>query len=133
MVGMSSLSAEQPTRQSGHNVHRQTVELSTREVTRLLVDGLGGNLVAFIVDRSEQTVRRWIDGNQDPGLAIERKLRDALQIFGLVREADKTHHVARSWFIGMNPQLDDVSPSEMLRDGHAREVLAAARAYVTGG
>jgi len=130
---MSSLSTQKPTRQSGANAHRQTVELSTREVARLLVDGLGANLVAYIVDRNVQTVRRWIDGDQDPVLEIERKLRDALQVFALVREADRTHHVARSWFIGMNPQLDDVSPSQMLRDGHSREVLAAARAYVTGG
>lgn len=130
---MSSLSTTNGARQSQGTAHRQTVQLSTREVARLLSEGLGTNLVGFIVDRTEQTVRRWVDGTQDPGLQIERTLRNALQIFQFVREADGTHHVARSWFIGMNPQLDDASPAEMLREGNAREVLAAAKAYVQGG
>ncbi|TCW18822.1 hypothetical protein EDD19_1484 [Dietzia cinnamea] len=35
--------------------------------------------------------------------------------------------------MGMNPQLDDVSPAEALADGQHREVMAAARAFVAGG
>lgn len=120
-------------RQANGKVHRETVDLSVREVTRLLAEGLGTHLTAYIVNRSEQTVRRWIEGQQDPSLDVERALRNTLQIFRLVEDADGTRHVARSWFIGMNPQLDDISPAELLRDGGFREVLAAARAYVSGG
>jgi len=39
----------------------------------------------------------------------------------------------RSWFIGMNPQLDDRAPAEVLREDDLREVLAAAQAYLAGG
>ena len=59
----------------------------------------------------------------------ERRLRDALQVFSLIYEADGPE-VARAWFLGMNPQLDDDSPVEQLTAGNAREVLAAARSYV---
>jgi hypothetical protein len=36
-------------------------------------------------------------------------------------------------FMGMNPQLDDVSPAEALAEGRHRQVMAAARALVSGG
>jgi hypothetical protein len=38
--------------------------------------------------------------------------------------------VVRAWFMGMNPQLDDENPAEVLAEGRSREVMAAARAYV---
>ena len=31
--------------------------------------------------------------------------------------------------MGMNPQLDDENPADLLPKGRAREVMAAARAY----
>lgn len=116
-----------------NSAHRTTVELSTQEVARQLADNLGINLAAYIVSRNEQTFRRWVDGTQQPTLSTERLLRSALYVFELVAEADRTRHVARSWFIGMNPQLNELSPAEVLRDGNAREVVAAAQAYITGG
>lgn len=39
----------------------------------------------------------------------------------------------RAWFIGLNPQLDDVSPAEAIHDGRLKEAKAAARAFVAGG
>lgn len=44
-------------------------------------------------------------------------------------EADAT---IRAWFLGSNPQLDDLSPAEALREGLNRETLAAARAFLAG-
>jgi hypothetical protein len=35
--------------------------------------------------------------------------------------------------MGMNPQLEDVSPAEALAEDRYREVMAAARAFVSGG
>jgi len=37
------------------------------------------------------------------------------------------------WFMGMNPELNDETPAEALVDGRAREVMAAARAFVNAG
>ncbi|MCU1419892.1 MAG: hydrolase family protein [Mycetocola sp.] len=41
--------------------------------------------------------------------------------------------VARAWFMGMNPHLNDETPAEVLADGRTREVLAAARAFIDAG
>lgn len=40
---------------------------------------------------------------------------------------------ARAWFMGMNPPLDDESPAEVLFTGRARDVMAAARAFISAG
>lgn len=41
----------------------------------------------------------------------------------------------RAWFIGMNPDLDDISPAELLHDGDIADVgpmvLSAARAHLS--
>jgi hypothetical protein len=43
----------------------------------------------------------------------------------------------QAWFQGMNPQLDDVPPARLLRDGQldaaGQQVLAAARAFAAAG
>jgi len=37
--------------------------------------------------------------------------------------------VVRAWFMGMYPHLDDENLADLLAEGRAREVMAAARAY----
>ena len=39
----------------------------------------------------------------------------------------------KAWFIGMNPELDDVSAAEVLRSGRVQDVLGAARAFLFNG
>lgn len=41
--------------------------------------------------------------------------------------------VVRAWFIGMNPQLQDLSPAEVLRDGEDKVAMEAATAFLAGG
>ena len=62
----------------------------------------------------------------------ERRLRAAFQVFHLLLAEDSAH-VVRAWFIGMNPQLDDDSPAEAIRDGRLKDTLAAAKAFIAGG
>lgn len=76
------------------------------------------------------TTRRAL-GVRIPG-AGEANLRVAFQVFRLIQTVDAPQTV-RAWFMGMNPQLDDVSPAEALSEGAHREVMAAARAFVAGG
>jgi hypothetical protein len=49
----------------------------------------------------------------------------------------QTSEVARAWFQGLNPQLDDRSPARLLREGDVDEigpeVIAAERAFLVGG
>jgi hypothetical protein len=33
----------------------------------------------------------------------------------------------------MNPQLDDDSPAESIREGRLKEALSAAKAFISGG
>jgi hypothetical protein len=102
-------------------------------VAQYLNDNIGPKLVAYMVGKSTQTVARWADGSQaPPQTEVERKLRGAFQIVQLLVETD-SRHVVRTWFIGMNPQLEDRSPAEVIADGDVRAAMAAARAFTPGG
>ena len=53
-----------------------------------------------------------------------------------IRSRD-SRSVVQAWFQGMNPQLDDVPPARLLREGQvddaAQAVLAAAKAFAAAG
>jgi len=38
-----------------------------------------------------------------------------------------------AWFLGLNPQLDDRSPAQSIREGDFRDVLVAAKAFLAWG
>jgi hypothetical protein len=106
-------------------------------VVKELSDLLGSKLVAYIADVSEtRAVREWSEGEREARAPIPLKLREALRIARLIAQYDGAE-VARAWFQGLNPQLDDRSPARLLREGDLDEVgpdvLSAARAFVTGG
>jgi hypothetical protein len=44
----------------------------------------------------------------------------------------ESDHIARSWFIGANPLLDEVAPFMALREGESQKVLRAAEAFISG-
>ncbi|WP_440709381.1 hypothetical protein [Herbiconiux sp. YIM B11900] len=98
----------------------------------VLSDILGKGLVAVIVDRDVKTVSRWSAGQGPRGDEDRRRIIDAVQIVEILRTVESPD-VVRAWFMGMNPQLDDENPAEMLAAGRAREVMAAARTYVDLG
>lgn len=62
----------------------------------------------------------------------ERRLRAAYEIAQLLVRFDSSR-VVKAWFIGLNPQLDDESPAEAIREGGLKEAMNAARAFVAGG
>lgn len=109
-----------------------SVELSAIDVAAALQDQLGQALLGLIVDRDIRTVALWVSGDVQPPEASERRLRDTFQIMTLLVAVDAAP-VARAWFMGMNPQLSDETPAEVLAAGRVREVLAAARAFVDAG
>lgn len=112
---------------------RRSQEYTVPEVTQYLVEALGPKLTAFLVGKDVQTVARWAKGAQRPPQAeVERTLRAAFDM-ALLLAAEDSRHVVRAWFIGMNPQLDDLSPAEVIAEGRLREAMAAARAFVAGG
>ncbi len=119
------------TGQARTTAHRQSIIVSQTDLVEALTTKLGAKLVAFIVTRNVSTISRWKSG-QDAGEAALLPLRITYQVIQMLegQEADST---IRAWFMGSNPQLDDLSPAEALRDGLNRETLAAARAFLAGG
>lgn len=80
-----------------------------------------------------QTAGRWAsDAKRHPRDNHERRLRATYQVFQQLQAVEAAPTV-RAWFMGMNPQLEDASPAEALAGDREREVLAAARAFITGG
>lgn len=112
--------------------HQQAVKLAVADVASFLTENLGTTLTGLIAGVNARSVQRYAKGETQPGAAVEARLRTAFQVFNLVQSVE-TPHTVRAWFIGMNPQLDDTSPVEALAAGQAREVLTAARAFVSGG
>jgi hypothetical protein len=109
-----------------------SVEVRVTDVAAALQEQLGQTLLAVIVDRDIRTVARWVSGDVQPPQASQQRLRDTFQIMTLLVTADAAS-VARAWFMGMNPQLNEETPAEVLADGRAWEVLAAARAFLDAG
>lgn len=121
-------------REAATDAHRTTVESSVADIAAFLQDALGQKLVAFMVGVDDpKTIGRWASAKsapQDP--EVERRLRDAYQIFRLLL-AKESPYTVRAWFVGLNPQLDDEPPASAIREGRTRETLIAAKAFLAGG
>jgi hypothetical protein len=120
-------------RSTPQDAHRKAVQSSIQDVVGYLQEVLGQKLVAYIAGVSDpRTVGRWASGERAPRAENEQRVRHAYQIFQLLL-AEEAPHTVRAWFVGLNPQLDDVSPAESIRNGMFREVLVAAKAFLAGG
>lgn len=120
---------------SAAQAHAKAVQISREDMARFLDEKLGTSLLALTVGVSPRTVRRWLErGSVTPRSndAVERRLRAAYQVFDLLQNAEAAPTV-RAWFMGMNPQLDDLSPAEAIAADSHREVMSAARAFLAGG
>jgi len=112
--------------------HRQAVLAPMADVADFLQDLLGRRLVAYIAGvKDAKTVSRWANGEAEARQESETRLRVAYEIAHLLIEFDSSR-VIKAWFIGLNPQLGDISPAEAIHDGHSKEALVAARAFIAG-
>ncbi|MEU6070703.1 XRE family transcriptional regulator [Streptomyces sp. NPDC047082] len=110
--------------------HTAAVRSKVADIARFLQDNLGQRLTARIAGISDpKQVGRWATGAATPRPTAEARLRDAIQIFNLIQQAESVY-IARAWMIGMNPQLEDTAPIQCIADGRARDAMVAARAYV---
>jgi len=110
--------------------HSQAISLPINEVVKQLVDLLGATNVAVIGGVGEtRAVDQWILGRKPQRSHV---LRFALQI-GTMIAARTERELARAWFHGSNPYLDDAIPLLLLRDAPLPEVqvklMTAARAF----
>ena len=99
---------------------------------------LGARLCAVLGSVQEtRVVEQWAAGSRKPLAMVQRRLRVALQAAAPIAEVDSAA-VAQTWFLGMNPLLDDCSPLLLLLcEGDLDEVepavIGAARAFVGDG
>lgn len=114
--------------------HRQSVHASVAEVAGYLQELLSRRLTAYIAGvKDARTVTRWASGEvENARYENEQRLRTAYEIAQLLVRFDSPR-VVKAWFIGLNPQLGDVSPAEAIHDGELKEAMSAARAFVAGG
>jgi len=117
--------------------YEDSLRFSTAELVTQLRDVLGARLVAYLGSVTEtRAVRQWAEGARRPSTEVVQRLRVAYQITALLRHRDSAE-VVQAWFQGMNPQLDDVAPARLLREGDldtvGPRVLAAARAFAAVG
>jgi hypothetical protein len=120
-------------RSLAEKVHRDATFSSIADAAEFLQDLLSRRFVAYVVGVDAKTVSRWANREVERvRQESERRLRTAFEIALLLTVFDSPP-VIRAWFIGLNPQLGDVTPADAIREGQLPEALAAARAFVTGG
>jgi hypothetical protein len=117
--------------------HTHAMRATFPQIATELRELLGARLVAYLGSvRETRAVHQWADGDRQPSAGIQQRLRLALQVALPIAEADGKE-IAQAWFQGLNPELDDHSPAQMLRDGDPEEagpaVIAAARAFLADG
>ena len=117
--------------------HQDSVRLPEAELVRGLTDILGLRLVAYIGSVKEtRAVRQWADGERKPSVEVMTRLRHSYHVAALLAEHDPAS-VVQAWFQGLNPELGDIPPATLLREGSTdetvRQVLAAARAFAADG
>jgi hypothetical protein len=104
-------------------------DIDVREIVRRLNGSLGATLVAALTGASDaMTAREWArhDG-PEPGPDASKLLFFAHDVWRMVAEAEG-EVVARAWFIGANPWLDDDTAVNAIRVGRLVAVAGAARA-----
>lgn len=111
--------------------HTETLRLSTAELVQQLNRHLGATLVAVLADvRDNKLPYKWAkaDGPHPRPAGLQR-LQVADRAWATVASAEG-QNVARAWFIGANPRLDEQPPYLAIRDGHFKQVISAASAFV---
>jgi len=110
--------------------HDHTMSIPIAQVVQELADLLGPTTVAVIGGvRETRAVQQWMTDREPQRPDV---LRFALQIASMMASS-KDREMARAWFHGANPRLDDRVPMLMLRDMPLAEIqgtlLAAARSF----
>ena len=117
-------------------VHRASVVTALNEIARTLEQVLSRRLTAVIVGvKDGKTIAHWAAGDTEGirNQETEQRLRMTYQIVLLLLHSQDSQQTVKAWFIGLNPQLGDISPAEAIRNGQLQETLAAARAFAAGG
>lgn len=116
-------------------IHAECVKLAFPELVIALTLLLGKKLTAYVASvKSVRTVENWMTGTE-PYKGPDTRLRTAYQVAKLISTRYQPQ-VIQSWFMGLNPDLDDRAAATLLREGEIEvigpAVLRAARAFISG-
>ncbi|MCT2028644.1 hypothetical protein M3D00_00485 [Dietzia cinnamea] len=113
--------------------HTETMRLSSAELARQLVQHLGATVVAVLAGvRDKKLPYKWAsDGGPVPRDGALQRLQVAHRAWVAVATAEGAD-IARAWFIGANPRLEEQPPFMALADGKFKPVMSAAAAFVDG-
>lgn len=117
------------------HAHRDATTATISTMAGLLQELLSRRLTAYMTGvRDSKTVARWATGDITTirSTDVERRLRGTYEIAQLLLASESAQTV-RAWFIGMNPELDDESPAEVIRRGDIKDALTASRAFLVNG
>lgn len=113
--------------------HGQTMRMDIHDVVRELNAALGPTLVAALSGSKDRKLPiRWAkpDG-PEPRSDAARRIFFAHRQWGLLSAADGDH-VARQWFIGGNPLLQEETPITAIREDRHADVSAAVDSFIAG-
>ena len=134
LQGLEGMGAERTEVLTDVEAHGHAIETPIQAVVTELVDLLGAPLVAVIGGVSEtRAVTQWMSNRtpQRPNV-----LRFALQLATMIARA-QDRELARAWFEGSNPYLEDAVPALLLRDKPLADIqgnlMTAARAFAVRG
>lgn len=116
---------------AGFDAHAATTRMDVHEVARQLNAHLGATLTAALAGTPDRKLPiRWAKATGPrPGADYERRLRLAHRVWSEIANAEGDH-VARAWFIGGNPLLDEDTPITAIREDRAKQVAAAKAAFI---
>lgn len=123
--------------QQAAQVQYDSMLLQFPQIVDVLRKILGAKLVAYVGEVKEtRAVREWAEQTRVPSDSVQQRLRTAYAAAVMLTERYDQSTVS-SWFQGMNPQLEDVSPARLLReqsvDVAGPQILAAAKAFLAFG
>jgi hypothetical protein len=109
-----------------------TTQPSPEVMAATLQQLFGQKLTAFMAGTDDpKEVGKWARGEALPSPAMARRLADAHSIAELLLRYESPQGVC-SWFLGMNPELDDRAPAEVLGDDPGL-VRDAAHVFIATG
>lgn len=113
--------------------HVQTLRLPAPELARQLIAHLGSTVVAALAGARSRTLpHKWAtDGGPTPRTEALTRLQVAHRAWSTIATAEG-EDIARAWFLGANPRLDETPPYLAIREGAFNKVMAAAAAFVDG-
>lgn len=111
--------------------HGETARLDIHELVLRLNSYLGPLMVASLAGSKDSKLPyKWAKpAGPTPGPVFQKRLQLAHRVWLALADAEN-EAIARAWFIGGNPFLDEDTPIKALREDRHKEVVQALTAFL---